>query len=188
MTCPYARLSCALCGASGVKLWRPYGQFYRAHRNRCQFCAELREGRSRDANDQIGWMVPLILDEKGLVWGYVAGPKADRKRWDALPVQQQGPQEDEFMLTTIEIEEFGEAPSGCRNDRSEGWVRIGRYCTADRRSLWLRRVKRKDDGVLAIELAAGREGGDSFARYLQSDSRFAQLHEVLMCAVFAAST
>jgi hypothetical protein len=82
MTNPYSKHRCGSCGAHGVKLWRPYGSFYRY--DRCTLCAEREQGKKRRGTE-IGWLVPLILDDNDEVWGYTSCPQKDIDRWEALP-------------------------------------------------------------------------------------------------------
>lgn len=60
-----------------------------------------------------------------------------------------------------------------------GWVRIGLYDAAERRSLWVRYT---DD---AIELCAGREGDDAYMKLDKANQAFGELLEILQCALFA---
>jgi len=71
--------------------------------------------------------------------------------------------------------------------RLDGWLRIGKYCSADRRSLWARKVVNRH-GVHAVELAAGREGRDAFVRVVEGDRLYAAVLQVVETAVFAATT
>lgn len=63
----------------------------------------------------------------------------------------------------------------------DGWVEIGRRCSAGRRSVWARWIYRTEpspeevkigarfatlDTIEAVELRAGREGGDQQERHL----------------------
>lgn len=60
-----------------------------------------------------------------------------------------------------------------------GYVRIGIYDDAERRSLWARCTDE------AIELCAGREGDDDYVKVDRSNPAFAQLRDVIECACFA---
>jgi hypothetical protein len=57
-----------------------------------------------------------------------------------------------------------------------GWMRIGIYDDAQRRSLWLRM---SDE---AIELCSGREGDDKYVRIARDNPSFDDLHDV-MCGI-----
>lgn len=68
---------CATCGVSGIKLYRPYGEFFRPGRVQCQEHVPAAE---------VDWYVPMIIEpESGEVWGYTSGPPEDIARWEALP-------------------------------------------------------------------------------------------------------
>lgn len=60
-----------------------------------------------------------------------------------------------------------------------GWVRVGLFDDAERRSLWVRYTKS------ALELCSGREGDDAYARVEASDPAFGQLYDVISRAVYA---
>lgn len=59
-----------------VRLYRPYGNFYRVEDNACN--EHVPEG-SR------GWYVPLVFDEDGGVWGYTSVPEEACKAFYSLP-------------------------------------------------------------------------------------------------------
>jgi hypothetical protein len=63
---------------------------------------------------------------------------------------------------------------------SDGFHRVGCLDEAGRRSLWLR-----EEGD-AIEIVAGREGGDASLRVTRADPSFGALSDVMSCARFAA--
>lgn len=85
----------------------------------------------------------------------------------------------------------------------EGWVEIGKRCSAGRRSLWARWIYRREpteeeqkigtrivrlDDVEAVELCAGREGDDAFVRIDRTNPQFVELENLLSTAEFAATT
>lgn len=65
-----------------------------------------------------------------------------------------------------------------------GWMRIGRYCDVDRRSLWLRWLG-QDQQDAGFELCAGREGGDNHVKILPTNPAYAALADVLSTQVYA---
>ena len=71
-------VSCGICDKEDVRIYRPYGTFYRPETNRCNNCltSEL---------DKRGWYVPCILDEDGTVWGYTSAPQDAINKFYALP-------------------------------------------------------------------------------------------------------
>jgi hypothetical protein len=85
----------------------------------------------------------------------------------------------------------------------QDWIEIGKRCSAGRRSLWARWIYRREpteeeteigarvvsiEDVEAVELSAGREGGDAFIRIDCSNPQFAELENLLSVARFAATT
>lgn len=63
----------------------------------------------------------------------------------------------------------------------DGWVRIGRYDSARRRSLWMRLVGADEIGnVTAIELCSGREGDDAYVKLTAADPQWADICDVLL--------
>lgn len=76
-----------------------------------------------------------------------------------------------------------------------GWVQIGLMCASGRRSLWWRVTEdpdTKDGPPAAMELCAGREGDDAYARFDRPQRipegefrRYWDLWEVLSTAEFA---
>lgn len=65
---------CNVCGRSGIKLFRPYGEFFREENTRCT------------QHKPESWYVPLVEDEQdGSVWGYTSVPDKDIKKWESLP-------------------------------------------------------------------------------------------------------
>jgi hypothetical protein len=65
-----------------------------------------------------------------------------------------------------------------------GWVRVGRWDSEERRSLWFRAATKdcgRDAGleILAVELCAGRHGNDSYASVDQPNPAVRSLWEVL---------
>ena len=78
----YHKIKCGTCGASGVRLWRPYGNNYRERDNICTACApsvDLSTGRPP-------WYVQLVLGKRGTIWGHFAGSRRDWQIFEALPV------------------------------------------------------------------------------------------------------
>ncbi len=69
-------LKCGLCGSKKVKIYRPYGNFYRPPDNRCNKCV---------TTDQRDWYVPCITDEDGHIWGYTSIPEDAILTFYALP-------------------------------------------------------------------------------------------------------
>jgi hypothetical protein len=79
-------LACGSCRVTAVQLWRDYGGFFREHDVRCQQCAEREQKKPRDG-DSIGWLVPLVTDPEGRIWGYTSAPESDIRRWRELPAK-----------------------------------------------------------------------------------------------------
>lgn len=71
--------SCAACQQTGVRLYRPYGEFLRPARITCN-------AHIPGMPESLGWWVPLVVDaaDNG-VWGYTSCPPEDIARWEALP-------------------------------------------------------------------------------------------------------
>jgi hypothetical protein len=67
---------CGECGATGVRLYRPYGNFYRPESNRCN---------KHLSEDQRGVYVPLWTSLDGIVWGYTSVRQDAFDRFIALP-------------------------------------------------------------------------------------------------------
>lgn len=90
---------CGKCGASGVKLWRPYSSSH--VELLCASCAATDQHidisqmkwdgthyapRWGNRTDQLGWYVPAVPDEEGVsYWGYTSVPDAGVKWWRQLP-------------------------------------------------------------------------------------------------------
>lgn len=68
--------TCGKCGATGVRLYRPYGEFLRPERVLCRTCIPTAEA---------DWFVPCVVADDGTVWGYTSAPHVDFARWEALP-------------------------------------------------------------------------------------------------------
>lgn len=89
-----------------------------------------------------------------------------------------------------------------------GWIRIGRFCSSRRRSLWFRttctpeemargEARLAEHGVNAVyetaktvayfELCAGREGDDHYLRVDNTDPLFESLLNILQTARYAAT-
>lgn len=73
-----------------------------------------------------------------------------------------------------------------------GWIRIGKTCTAGRRSLWIKWEEEDVSGAkikrVAFTLRAGREGDDSIVRVTRDNPQWRDLEDVLSTAQFAAET
>jgi len=65
-----------------------------------------------------------------------------------------------------------------------GWFRIGRWCSAERRSLWAR----LDSDSGAVELCAGREGDDAYVRVERGDAAHEGILDVVTYAKYATET
>jgi hypothetical protein len=64
-------ISCGKCGAKGVKIYRPYGFFYRPEDNRCNNCV---------TESERNFYVPCVKDSDGMIWGYGAvSPEASEQ-------------------------------------------------------------------------------------------------------------
>ncbi len=61
----------------------------------------------------------------------------------------------------------------------DGWRRVGIYCTAHRRALWVR------FGDAAVELCAGREGDDAHVKIHRRHPDYVALMDVLSYATYA---
>lgn len=68
---------CSVCGRSSIRLYREYGNFLRDAEIQCK--EHTRDGEPGK------WMVPLVEDDDGTVWGYTSTPIEDWERWDGLP-------------------------------------------------------------------------------------------------------
>lgn len=77
------------------------------------------------------------------------------------------------------------------------WVDIGKRCSANRRSLWLKinpKPGHEEDNLITIanveniELCAGREGDDSYVKIPSTNPLFAELLDLFLTAQFAADT
>jgi hypothetical protein len=75
---PTKQPKCGVCGKRNnkVRLYRPYGNFYRKKDNRCN--------EHIDESER-GWMVPLCMSEDGLPWGYTSVPEEDCEKFYAKP-------------------------------------------------------------------------------------------------------
>lgn len=67
---------CGACDATGVRLYRPYGEFRREVRDRCNACVN---------KATIQYYVPLIFDSDGMAWGFSSALCEDIARWMAQP-------------------------------------------------------------------------------------------------------
>jgi hypothetical protein len=77
----YDEVECGKCKAKHVRLYRPYGNFYRPHDNRCFGCVEPKD---------FGWTVPLVLAEDGSPWGYTSAIQVDINTWLTFPEHVNG--------------------------------------------------------------------------------------------------
>lgn len=79
---------------------------------------------------------------------------------------------------------------------TNGWIDIGKTCSAGRRSLWLKiNYKPKynkhiiqSQDVKNFELCAGREGADSYVCITPTNPQFIELFDLFLTAKFAAET
>ena len=65
---------CSVCGRNDVKLYRYYGNFLRE--------GEIYCGAHKPGSE---WLVPLVEDVDGTVWGYTSVPEDAVKRFEDLP-------------------------------------------------------------------------------------------------------
>lgn len=68
--------TCTVCKRARVKLYRYYGSVLRESEVFCEACAPAGEKQ---------YLVPLIEDTDGSVWGYTSAPSNAIARWRALP-------------------------------------------------------------------------------------------------------
>jgi hypothetical protein len=68
--------SCGKCKAKDVKIYRPYGSFYRPEDNRCNGCL-----KPKDYDNYI----PCCMAKDGSVWGFTSVPEEDCLKFYALP-------------------------------------------------------------------------------------------------------
>jgi len=66
---------CHECGRNDVKLYRKYGSILRQDEIYC--------GQHLPCNRN--WIVPLVEDTDGSVWGYTSVPQEAMDRWENLP-------------------------------------------------------------------------------------------------------
>ena len=60
------KLSCGICNSKNIRIYRPYGNFYRPKDNKCNDCLDDKER---------GWYVPCIVSEiDGSIFGYTTSP------------------------------------------------------------------------------------------------------------------
>lgn len=84
--------------------------------------------------------------------------------------------------------------------QEEGWREIGKSCSANRRSMWLR-LNPKPEAVIeegvfyaaaqnmeSFELCAGREGDDAYVKVDPTNPQFEELLDLVTTALFAAET
>lgn len=76
-----------------------------------------------------------------------------------------------------------------------GWVEIGKRCSAGRRSMWLKlkmfsnnAIIYSKDTVESIEVCAGREGDDSHIIITHDCNMFDELLDLFTTAQYAATT
>ena len=87
---------CTVCGASGVRIWRPAQSW--PDRLLCFTCACADQHKdivemAAEKSDQIGWLVPAVPDGEGSWWGYTSVPQAGVDAWHALPLASPASQE-----------------------------------------------------------------------------------------------
>jgi hypothetical protein len=95
--------------------------------------------------------------------------------------------------------EGAEKPAGTTVDaiyNVDGWVRVGRYDSADRRALWIYDPNPDAPPVLPTRLSrtivmrAGREGDDAYVELRRSDfpsdEKWLAFEHVIACALYAA--
>lgn len=68
-------MKCGKCKIKNVRLYRPYGMFYREKDNTCNNCLP---------EDRLGW-VPCVPAEDGSIWGYSSASEEDCLKWYKLP-------------------------------------------------------------------------------------------------------
>jgi len=68
--------ACNICKKSNVRIYRPYGFFYRPEDNRCNEHLEENERK---------YYIPCVIDKDGLPWGYTMVPKEDCDIFYNLP-------------------------------------------------------------------------------------------------------
>jgi len=99
------------------------------------------------------------------------------------------------------LEQATKEPTFVKVSTTEHWVRIGRWCSTKRRSLWLRLIvdqsaltdlERADgcfiataENVIAIEFRAGREGDDFCWRCERTETVFHQVLDLTLTQLFA---
>lgn len=77
---------CAVCHATGVKLYRLGGRFSPNEKLRCTTCAvEATVAAPNEWNDQIGTYVPAVRTDTGEFHGLTTVPRDKLERWRALP-------------------------------------------------------------------------------------------------------
>jgi hypothetical protein len=67
---------CGICNVSNVKLYRPYGNFYRPEDNRCN---------EHVTEQERSYYIPCIVDTDGLTWGFTSVPQVECNNFYALP-------------------------------------------------------------------------------------------------------
>lgn len=80
-----------------------------------------------------------------------------------------------------------------RGEAGDGWVRIGRYDSARRRSTWARietiegspsnGIMYMNEDLVAVEMCSGREGDDAYVRVERGDPSFEGLLGVLCYSI-----
>jgi hypothetical protein len=78
---------CTGCGATGVRIWRPYQCW--PDKLLCFACAcrDQKRDPASVTGDQIGWLAPAVPDGEGSWWGYSSVPQDKVEEWLALPVE-----------------------------------------------------------------------------------------------------
>jgi len=69
--------TCGICQIANVRLYRPYGNYFRSADNRCNIHLD---------DNKIDWYVPLFVNsEDDSIWGYNAVPYRDLEYFYNLP-------------------------------------------------------------------------------------------------------
>jgi len=66
---------CFVCGATGVRLYRPGGMFLRASTTSCK----------KHQDPKWGSYLPMWIDDDGSVWGKTSAPQSALDKFNSLP-------------------------------------------------------------------------------------------------------